>query len=192
VTRKVLVTWKDSAALQAPREGQPERRDRLGICTKGASSDHRILSIRRQIEHGREIKGAACPAQIEGNLLAGATRELEIAGGTERHHRWHGLHTVLQAHDSATLLVDCDYGRKVFVDAGRCAKLVGERADLFKRRVFRREQYVAAKSGRTRHDNAACQRTDTVHLCHPSTPLRMTPFLSFDSARCARFAQDDN
>ena len=144
VPGEMLERRHDAAASHAACESSGKVGDALGILPERARSDNGARAIDREIENGSEIEVRADAAQIVGDLLAELSREIEIVGSADRHHRGHGGDAVAQPGDAPPLLIDGDNRRRVVGVQG--AQRIGERARTLDRRQISCEQDVTAET----------------------------------------------
>ena len=143
VPGKMFERRHDAAAPHAACESPGKVGDALGILPKRTRSDNGARAIDREIENGSEIEVRADTAEVVSDLLAEFTREIEIVGGTDRHHRGHGGDALAQPCDATPLLIDSDNRRRVVGVQG--AQRIGESARTFDRRQISCEQDVTAE-----------------------------------------------
>src|SRR5213594_3696008 len=114
VTGEMLAAGNDTRPLQPVRDGNTETGDGARMRSERTVADHRVLRIRRDVEHWREVDVDSDAPQLLAHrdpLPIREVRRARLAHDRRRRELREGL---TEPQDAATLVVDGDEDRAIF------------------------------------------------------------------------------
>ena len=105
VSREMLAAGGDARLLQRPDDRPPEPGDILGALGQRAIANHRVLRVRMDVEHRREVERNPDGLELRRQRARKPRRQRLVAAPSQRLHRRPHRKWRLQPGDAAALLV---------------------------------------------------------------------------------------